>query len=227
VRRELDELSRILGYSFQNEELLRQALTHRSVRSTNNERLEFLGDSILNFVIAAHVYERYAEAPEGDLSRIRASLVNKDTLAKLGHKLQLGDFLALGAGELKSGGYRRQSILADAVEAIFGAVYLDSNIGRCSKFILKHYEELLADPVDAKFLKDPKTELQEYLQSRQQPLPVYEVLEAVGKPHAQTFTVRCTVADMTEATMGVEKSRRRAEQEAAKAMLALVKNKET
>jgi ribonuclease III len=223
VRRELDELHKILGYTFHDEELLRQALTHRSVRSTNNERLEFLGDSILNFVIAAHVYEQYAQAPEGDLSRIRASLVNKDALAKLGHKLQLGDFLVLGAGELKSGGYRRQSILADAVEAIFGAVYLDSNINRCSKFILKHYEALLADPVDVNGLKDPKTELQEYLQSRQQPLPVYDVLEATGKPHAQTFTVQCSVAGMTETTVGVEKSRRRAEQEAAKAMLTLLK----
>jgi ribonuclease-3 len=223
VRRSLDELYKILGYSFHNEELLRQALTHRSVRSRNNERLEFLGDSILNFVIAAHVYERYSEAPEGDLSRIRASLVNKDTLAKLGQKLQLGDFLALGAGELKSGGYRRQSILADAVEAIFGAVYLDSNISRCARFILKHYEGLLSEPVDVKFLKDPKTQLQEYLQSRQRDLPVYEMLEASGKPHAQTFKVRCSVAGMDETTVGTGKSRRRAEQEAASAMLALLK----
>jgi ribonuclease III len=221
VRRDLNELYKILGYSFHNEELLQQALTHRSVRSRNNERLEFLGDSILNFVIAARVYEQYSEAPEGDLSRIRASLVNKDALAKLGHKLQLGDFLVLGAGELKSGGYRRQSILADAVEAIFGAVYLDSTIDRCIKFILKHYEELLADPVDAKDLKDPKTELQEYLQSRQEALPIYEVLEASGKPHVQTFKVQCSVVG--ETTTGVEKSRRRAEQEAAKAMLALLR----
>jgi ribonuclease-3 len=222
VRRDLGELYKILGYSFQNEDLLRQALTHRSVRSTNNERLEFLGDGILNFVIAAQVYTQYSEAPEGDLSRIRASLVNKDTLAKLGQKLQLGDFLVLGAGELKSGGYRRQSILADTVEAIFGAVYLDSNINRCSQFILKHYEGLLADRVDVKHLKDPKTELQEYLQSRQLGLPVYEVLEASGKPHAQTFKVRCSVAGMA-ATEGVEKSRRRAEQEAAKIMLEAIK----
>jgi ribonuclease-3 len=223
VRRSLDELYKILGYSFHNEELLKQALTHRSVRSHNNERLEFLGDSILNFVIAAHVYEQYAEAPEGDLSRIRASLVNKDTLAKLGQRLQLGDFLALGAGELKSGGFRRQSILADAVEAIFGAVYLDSNIGRCSKFILKHYEGLLAEPVDAQFLKDPKTQLQEYLQSRQRELPAYELIEASGKPHAQTFKVRCIVAGMNETTTGVEKSRRKAEQAAAQAMLELLR----
>lgn len=223
MKRNLDELYRILGYSFHNEELLRQALTHRSVRSRNNERLEFLGDGILNFVIAAHVYERYPEAPEGDLSRIRASLVNKDTLARLGQKLQLGDFLELGAGELKSGGYRRQSILADAVEAVFGAVYLDSNIGRCVKFILKHYEALLSEPVDAKILKDPKTELQEYLQSRQHELPVYEMLETTGKPHAQTFKVRCSVTGASETTIGVEKSRRKAEQEAARAMLALLK----
>ena len=223
MRRSLDELYKILGYSFQNEELLKQALTHRSVRSLNNERLEFLGDSILNFVIAAHVYERYPEAPEGDLSRIRASLVNKDALAKLGQKLQLGDFLALGAGELKSGGYRRQSILADAVEAIFGAVYLDSNISRCSKFILKHYEGLLSEPVDVKFLKDPKTQLQEYLQSRQRELPAYTLLEATGKPHAQTFKVQCSVDGLVQTTVGVEKSRRRAEQEAAQAMLELLK----
>lgn len=223
MKRNLDELYRILGYSFHNEELLRQALTHRSVRSRNNERLEFLGDSILNFVIAAHVYERYSEAPEGDLSRIRASLVNKDTLAKLGQKLQLGGFLELGAGELKSGGYRRQSILADAVEAVFGAVYLDSNINRCVKFILEHYDALLSEPVDAKILKDPKTELQEYLQSRQYELPVYEMLEATGKPHAQTFKMGCSVAGMAETTIGIEKSRRKAEQEAARAMLELLK----
>ncbi|HEX5057683.1 MAG TPA: ribonuclease III [Gammaproteobacteria bacterium] len=223
MRRSLDELYKILGYSFQNEELLRQALTHRSVRSRNNERLEFLGDSILNFVIAAHVYDRYAESPEGDLSRIRASLVNKDTLAKLGQRLQLGDFLALGAGELKSGGFRRQSILADAVEAVFGAVFLDSNIGRCSKFILKHYEGLLAEPVDVQFLKDPKTQLQEYLQSRQRELPVYELMEASGKPHAQTFKIRCSVPGMSETTTGIEKSRRKAEQQAAQVMLELLR----
>jgi ribonuclease III len=224
VRRDLGALYKILGYSFHNEELLRQALTHRSVRAKNNERLEFLGDSILNFVIAAYVYDRYPEAQEGDLSRIRASLVNKDALAKLGQKLQLGDFLELGAGELKSGGFRRQSILADAVEAIFGAVYLDSNFSRCVKIILKHYEDLLVEPLDARILKDPKTELQEYLQSRQCELPVYEMLEATGKPHAQTFKVRCSVSGMSETTVGVEKSRRRAEQEAARAMLALLKN---
>ncbi|HEY3488377.1 MAG TPA: ribonuclease III [Gammaproteobacteria bacterium] len=223
MKRSLDELYRILEYPFHDEELLRQALTHRSVRSgNNNERLEFLGDSILNFVIAAKVYEQYAAAPEGDLSRIRASLVNKDTLAELGHKLQLGDFLELGAGELKSGGYRRQSILADAMEAIFGAVYLDSNITRCIEFILKHYAELLADPVDVKNLKDPKTELQEYLQSHKRSLPVYELLEATGKPHTQTFKVQCIIDGMAETTVGIEKSRRKAEQEAAKAMLALL-----
>jgi ribonuclease-3 len=223
VRRSLDELYKILGYSFQNAEFLKQALTHRSVHSRNNERLEFLGDGILNFVIAAHVYEHYPAAPEGDLSRIRASLVNRDTLARLGQKLQLGDFLVLGAGELKSGGYRRQSILADAMEAVFGAVFLDSNINRCAKFILEHYESLLSQPVDARILKDPKTELQEYLQSRQRGLPVYEVLEASGKPHAQTFKVQCAVDGTDEPTIGVEKSHRRAEQEAARAMLVQLK----
>jgi ribonuclease-3 len=222
VKRALSDLHKILGYTFQDELLLQQALTHRSVRAKNNERLEFLGDSILNFVIAAEVYNRYPRADEGDLSRIRASFVNKDTLAKLGKKLELGDFLILGSGELKSGGFRRQSILADAVEAIFGAVYLDAGVNRATKFILKHYEDLLVDPVDVHRLKDPKTQLQEYLQSRKRPLPIYELLEVSGKPHAQIFKIQCTVDGCPQNTVGIGKSRRRAEQEAALAMLVLV-----
>lgn len=225
MRRDLSELERFLGYTFSDDSLLRNALTHRSVSGDNNERLEFLGDSILNFVIAAELFQNYAKAPEGDLSRLRASLVNKETLVKVAQRLELGDFILLGSGELKSGGFRRKSILADAVEAIFGAVYLDTGFEASRQLILRLYGPWLETGIDIEQLKDPKTRLQEYLQSRRQVLPDYEVVEAYGKPHAQTFKVRCVVAGLDRDIYGIGSSRRKAEQQAAEAALEILTKK--
>lgn len=225
MRRDLSEFERFLGYTFSDDSLLRNALTHRSVSGDNNERLEFLGDSILNFVIAAELFQNYAKAPEGDLSRLRASLVNKETLVKVAQRLELGDFILLGSGELKSGGFRRKSILADAVEAIFGAVYLDTGFEASRQLILRLYGPWLETGIDIEQLKDPKTRLQEYLQSRRQVLPDYEVVEAYGKPHAQTFKVRCVVAGLDRDIYGIGSSRRKAEQQAAEAALEILTKK--
>lgn len=225
MRRELSALESFLGYSFSDDSLLRNALTHRSVSSDNNERLEFLGDSILNFVIAAELFQNYSTAPEGDLSRLRASLVNKETLVKVAQQLELGDFILLGSGELKSGGFRRKSILADAVEAIFGAVYLDAGFEGSRQLILRLYEPWLKTGVDVEQLKDPKTRLQEYLQSRRQVLPHYEVVESYGKPHTQTFKVKCVIAGLEHEVHGIGGSRRKAEQQAAEAVLNILMKK--
>ncbi len=227
MRHNISDLCKILNYSFTDEELLRTALTHRSVKGQNNERLEFLGDSILNFVVAAELFERYPQAQEGDLSRIRASLVNKDTLAKVGQQLGLSNFLILGSGELKSGGSRRKSILADAVEAIFGAVFLDDGFDASRRLILQVYRQWFDNPVDASLLKDPKTRLQEYQQSRKKALPVYELINVTGKPHAQTFKVECRVDGLEESTIGSGTSRREAEQQAAEMALVLMDQGET
>lgn len=211
-------LCRALGHRFRDPELLETALTHRSsAGQPNNERLEFLGDALLNCVIALALYERYPQASEGDLSRLRATLVKGDTLAGIAGELELGSHLRLGGGELKSGGYRRHSILADALEAVFGAVYLDSDFATCRQLILNLYEPRLAALPPVSELKDPKTRLQEYLQARQRALPVYNVLAVHGEPHAQRFTIECTVEDLT--TVAEDSSRRKAEQTAASAML--------
>jgi len=208
-------LCRLLEYTFKNESLLMQALTHRSAASLNNERLEFLGDGILNFVIAAILFEQYPEMQEGDLSRLRASLVNKDSLAEIAKILQLGEYIKLGSGELKSGGRRRDSILADAVESIFGAVFLDNGFDPCRKLILHLYAEKLRTIPDVNTLKDAKTRLQELLQSRGYPLPVYKVTDVSGKAHKQVFTVECTIEKLDCNTTASGGSRRKAEQEAA------------
>ena len=216
----LSRLSASLGYSFRRPELLEEALTHRSASPRNNERLEFLGDALLDLIIAEHLYQRFPKASEGELSRLRASLVNGETLAALARGLKLGDWLRLGQGELKSGGFRRESILSDAMEAIFGAVYLDGGLDACRDLIVSVYRDCLAQPASADELKDPKTRLQEHLQSRQQALPVYNVLEIRGEPHAQNFTVECVAADARAIASG--SSRRKAEQEAARQLLDLL-----
>lgn len=210
-------LCRHLGYEFHSPRLLEEALTHRSSGGRHNERLEFLGDALLNCVIAEELFKAYPYATEGELSRLRASLVKEDTLARLARDLSLGDYLRLGSGELKSGGFRRASILADALEAIFGAVYLDSDFETCRRLILRLYRQCLADLPAVDELKDPKTRLQEYLQSRQQGLPVYQVVEVTGEPHAQNFKVECIIDNRR--TMAMGKSRRKAEQEAARQAL--------
>ena len=212
----LTVLSRQLDYAFKDEALLNEALTHRSAASVNNERLEFLGDGILNFIIAAQLFEQYPDIQEGDLSRLRASLVNKDSLADIARVLDLGQYIKLGSGELKSGGRRRDSILADAVEAVFGAVYIDSGFDTCRQLILRLYEDKLHNIPDVQTLKDPKTSLQELLQSRHHPLPAYTVLEVTGKAHNQMFKVECSIEDLDCITTAQGRSRRKAEQAAAK-----------
>jgi ribonuclease-3 len=206
-----------LGYAFQQPELLVEALTHRSAAPRHNERLEFLGDALLNLVMAEHLFQRYPQASEGELSRLRASLVNGETLATLARGLKLGESLRLGQGELRSGGPQRESILADALEAIFGAVYLDGGLNACRVLILHLYRDCLDRLAGAGELKDPKTRLQEYLQARQQPLPVYSVLEIRGEPHAQSFTVECAATGCRAVAVG--SNRRKAEQDAARRVL--------
>lgn len=217
--RPIAELTRRLGYQFKDESRCELALTHRSCGKRNNERLEFLGDSILNFVIAEELFGRFPEAREGQMSRLRAQLVKGETLAEIARELNLGDYLRLGSGELKSGGYRRDSILADAVEALIGAIYLDSDQATARQFILTWYRQRL-DGLDLnESLKDAKTRLQEFLQSRHKALPNYELIKVEGEAHAQTFHIQCHVEVLDEATVGIGSSRRQAEQEAARSAL--------
>ena len=215
----LADLERRLGHRFANAELSRQALTHRSHGTPNNERLEFLGDSLLNCAVATLLYERFPQLPEGDLSRLRAALVNQTSLSEVAAGLGLGDRLRLGEGELKSGGFRRPSILADAVEALLGAVYLDAGFEAVRKVV----EGLLGDRLeradDLPVAKDPKTALQEYMQGRKLQLPRYSVQRTEGEAHDQTFTVECRIDDMGVAATGQGASRRAAEQAAAEAVL--------
>ncbi len=215
----IDRLYRRLGYRFAQEELLIQALTHRSHSRRNNERLEFLGDAILNCTIAQQLFERFPKAREGQLSRLRAHLVKGETLAELGREFELGECLRLGSGELKSGGFRRDSILADAVEAIIGAISIDSSMAEAQATIIRWYQPRLSDLNLSDNIKDSKTRLQELLQSRKSPLPVYNVRGVQGEAHDQTFTVDCEVAGLEKPTVGEGNSRRIAEQEAARAAL--------
>lgn len=212
-----------LNYAFNQPILLQQALTHRSHSSPHNERLEFLGDGMLNFSVAALLYEKFPQLREGDLSRLRANLVRQETLATIATSLQLGDVLRLGEGELKSGGFRRPSILADALEAIFGAIYLDGGFAAATTVIRRLYETLV-ETLDPKVTaKDPKTLLQEHLQAKHFGLPKYHLLKIRGEAHAQEFEVECTVPEMAIRTTGKGSSRRIAEQEAAQAALQQVK----
>lgn len=223
MNKNVTELNNKIGYSFNNVALLEQAMTHRSHKGQHNERLEFLGDSILSFVIANELYKRFPKSREGDLSRMRSTLVRGQTLAEFGIEFNLGDYLRLGPGELKSGGYRRESTLADAVEAIIGAVFLDSDIDTCSNLILNWYQARLDDISPGLNQKDPKTLLQEYLQARKLPLPNYTVIDTKGQAHNQTFTVECVVEGMNN-IVSVGSSRRKAEQKAAEKALKIIKN---
>ncbi len=211
-----------LAYVFNNPSLLDEALTHRSVSSKNNERLEFLGDGILNFVIADELFKLYPDVDEGDLSRLRASLVNKNILAEIALELRLGGVIKLGSGELKSGGFRRPSILADAVESILGAVYRDGGFEPCQKLIIRLYQNRLSDSTDLQSLKDAKTQLQELLQSRHYGLPIYNVQRISGKAHAQLFHIECVMSELKIKVKGEGKSRRKAEQMAAEKALISV-----
>jgi len=214
----LERLSGKLGYTFRDEALLVSALTHRSVGHNNNERLEFLGDSILGMVIAAELYNRFPASSEGELSRMRASLVKGETLSEIARELSVGDYLKLGPGELKSGGFRRDSILADAFEALLGAVYLDSDIVTCRDLILERFAPRLDGVSPHKVEKDPKTRLQELLQASRLPLPVYNVIDVAGKAHEQTFTIECQVEGQPPCNAKGD-SRRKAEQAAAELAL--------
>ncbi|HKI73854.1 MAG TPA: ribonuclease III [Pseudomonadales bacterium] len=215
-------LERILGYSFEDEELRDRALTHRSHHSRNNERLEFLGDSILNFVIAQDLFSRFTTAREGQLSRLRARLVRRQTLAEIAREMNLGDYLIMGTGELKSGGYDRDSILADALEAIIGAIYVDSDFEGARRVILDWFDSRLEALSLDKSQKDAKSKLQEFLQGRQANLPEYVVVEVTGKSHDQTFTVECRSELLDEPARAQGTSRRIAEQNAAAIALEML-----
>lgn len=215
-------LQKALGYRFTDAALLKQALTHRSAGATNNERLEFLGDAVLDFVISEAIFRLVPEASEGDMSRLRASLVKDASLAKIAAELGLGEHLVLGGGEQKSGGHRRESILADAIEAIFGAVYLDQGFSAACEIIERVFSSRLQSLPDAAELRDPKTRLQEWLQARGLSLPDYELVSVTGKAHRQRFTVTCAIDDHSHVTSGDSTTRRKAEQKAAARMLELL-----
>ena len=216
-------LQRALGYEFSDGDLLKLALTHRSAGNRNNERLEFLGDSIVNHVIAEHLFQNFPDAREGDMSRMRAALVKGDTLAEVARELELGDYLTLGSGERKSGGHRRGSILADALEAIFGAVFLDSGFDAACQVVTRAFGDRLETLPDPDELRDPKTRLQEWLQAEGLSLPYYELVSVSGKAHRQTFEVRCVVPGTDSVADGTGTSRRTAEQQAAERMLAAIR----
>ncbi len=216
----INRLSKRIGYSFKQPKLLIQALTHRSAKGQHNERLEFLGDSILGFVIAEALFEKFPKHDEGDLTRMRSSLVKGVTLAEIGRDFNLGEHLILGPGELKSGGHRRESILEDAIEAIIGAVYLDSDISQCKQLILTWFTQRLSSIKPGNEQKDPKTRLQEYLQGRKIPLPIYDVIDTSGQSHNQHFTVRCVTDVLNNEVIAKGTSRRKAEQAAAQQVLA-------
>lgn len=215
-------LETALDYRFQDASLLEQALTHRSHSARHNERLEFLGDSVLNFVVAAMLFKRFAKIDEGDLSRLRANLVKQSSLAEIAQKLSLSQYLRLGEGELKSGGFRRPSILADTLEAIFGAIFLDSGFDAAQKAIARLYTPIIQG-VDPKTLgKDPKTLLQELLQGRKLDLPAYTVVATHGAAHNQMFDVECSIPALDIKVSAPGSSRRAAEQLAATQAIAAV-----
>lgn len=215
-----DQFQKLTDYQFKDARLLEQALTHRSyARRQHNERLEFLGDSVLSLAVSRYIYQRFPDASEGALSRLRASLVKEATLAGVARDIGLGDQLRLGGGELKSGGHRRASILADALEAIIGAVYLDADFDRAEAVVLKIYQPRLQGLDIEREMKDAKTRLQEFLQARSSELPTYAVEKTTGKSHNQTFTVSCSIPEPELQSQGSGSSRKRAEQRAAQAIL--------
>ncbi|AAU36975.1 MULTISPECIES: ribonuclease III [Basfia] len=221
----LDRLQRQISYEFKDITLLKQALTHRSAATKHNERLEFLGDAILNYTIADALYHQFPKCNEGELSRMRATLVREPTLAILARQFKLGEYMALGHGELKSGGFRRESILADCVEAIIGAISLDSSLVSATQITLHWYEKLLREIKPGENQKDPKTRLQEYLQGHRLALPTYDVKDIKGEAHCQTFTIECHVPNLDRTFIGVGSSRRKAEQAAAEQILTALEIK--
>ncbi|MDB5779740.1 MAG: RNAse [Polaromonas sp.] len=219
----LQALQKRLQHEFANPRLLEQALTHRSFSSDHNERVEFLGDSVLNLAVAGLLYEQLSDLPEGDLSRVRANLVKQDTLHHLAVVLGLPDLLRLGEGEARSGGKNRPSMLADALEAVIGAVYLDAGYDKADQLVRRLFKDVEVNPQMKAIGKDPKTELQEWLQGRKMRLPAYKVVGTIGAAHQQTFEVECEITEFGRAERGIGNSRRAGEQAAASAMLLYVK----
>lgn len=215
----LQQLAAKLGYQYNDISMLQHALTHRSMGATNNERLEFLGDSLVNFMIADVLFHQFDRLPEGDMSRVRAHLVKGDTLAVIGREYALSDYLVLGPGELKSGGFRRDSIIADAVEAIIASVYEDGGLDACRDLVTRFYKNRMASLDPKKVGKDPKTRLQEYLQSQNEELPEYTIISVNGAAHDQEFTVSCYVGKLNSKFEAVATNRRKAEQKAAEVAL--------
>jgi len=213
-----------IDYRFQDPRLLREALTHRSLGAGNNERLEFLGDSVLSLIIAMRLYELRPDAREGDLSRMRARLVRGSTLSEVASSINLGQQIKLGEGELKSGGFRRASILADAFEALLGAVFIDGGYAACREIVLALFDPLIAALPAAEALKDPKTRLQEWLQARGRPLPEYSLVAEEGADHAKNFHVACRLSDCARVVQASGRSRRKAEQSAAAEMLDILQD---
>lgn len=220
----LNRLTDSLGYQFKDQGLLQTALTHRSHTEANNERLEFLGDSILNFLVAEQLYQLFPQASEGELSRMRAQLVKGKTLASIARQFQLGEYLRLGPGEMKSGGHRRDSILADAVEALLGAIYLEAGLQQCRELLPQWLGQRLQQVQPGEASKDAKTRLQEWLQARKRELPVYQLTETLGSEHQQQFVVNCQLAGIQRGFSGSGSNRRAAEQDAAAAALQFLEN---
>jgi ribonuclease-3 len=208
-----------LGYQFTDVGLIDLALSHRSIGSPNNERLEFLGDSLVNFIIAQALFEKFPQCREGELSQMRAQLVKGTTLAEIAIEFELGDYLLLGPGELKSGGHRRESILADVVEALIAAIYLDGGMAVCQSHVLQWYQARLQAISPQSSIKDAKSRLQEFLQSRKKALPVYRLAAATGNDHEQEFSIECKIEHLKQCFLGVASNRRMAEQLAAQQAL--------
>ena len=214
-----------IDYRFRDPALLETALTHRSYGSHNNERLEFLGDAVLNMVVASRLFELHPDVAEGDLSRLRSRVVRGDTLARLANNLRLSDYLIMGEGELKTGGFRKNSILADTLEALFGAIYLDGGFRECERVVHETCDEVIRNLPDAEQLKDPKTRLQEWMQARGRPLPMYKLEKEEGAEHAKIFTVSVTLAGSKEQEIASGSSRRKAEQAAASQLMERIRER--
>jgi ribonuclease-3 len=225
VNEGLNALQDRLQHEFSNAQLLTRALTHRSFSADHNERLEFLGDSVLNLAVADLLFERLSQLPEGDLSRVRANLVKQDTLHQLALELRLPEVIRLGEGEARSGGHKRPSILADALEALIGAVYLDAGFAAAQSLVHRLFKGVEINPEMQAIGKDPKTELQEWLQGRKMNLPLYRVVGTLGAAHRQTFDVECEIIELNLAERGIGGSRRAGEQAAASAMLQTIKTR--
>ncbi len=218
----INKFQKNIGYYFKNNNLLCLALTHKSANSQHNERLEFLGDSILSYIITKKIYECFPVLDEGEMSRIRSTLVRGDTLVKMAKKLKLGEFILLGTGELKNGGYYRESILANTIEALIGSIFLDSNIKTVEKIVLYWYKDRFNNISTIEKQKDPKTSLQEYLQERNLPLPEYLVVKVCGKIHSPQFLIHCLIKNFKSPIVGSGYSIRKAEQDAAKEALKIL-----